>query len=154
MVNKAVTILKKANAPTYSGGKYVAVIHPSVTYDLRSHKDWVNVHQYSAPTEIFNGEIGELHGVRFVEATLAPIIRSGSTAVYQTMVFGKDAFGVIDPEGAGMETIIKDKREIGGPLNQFSTIGTKFSMAAAILYPERFVIVESLSSYSDIDEAN
>ncbi len=154
MVNKAVTILKKANAPTYSGGKYVAVIHPSVTYDLRSHKDWVNVHQYSAPTEIFNGEIGELHGVRFVEATLAPIIRSGSTAVYQTMVFGKDAFGVVDPEGAGMETIIKDKREIGGPLNQFSTIGTKFSMAAAILYPERFVIVESLSSYSAIDEEN
>lgn len=154
MVNKAVTILKKSNVPTYSGGKYVAVIHPSVTYDLRSHKDWVNVHQYSAPTEIFNGEIGELHGVRFLESTLAPIIRSDSTSVYLTMVFGKDAFATVDPEGAGMETIIKQKGEIGGPLEQFSTIGTKFSMATAILYPERFVIVESLSSYSAIDEAN
>ena len=154
MVNKAVTALKKANAPTYSGGKYVAVIHPSVTYDLRSHKEWINVHQYSATTEIFNGEIGELHGVRFVEATLAPIVKEGDVAVYQTMVFGKDAFGVVDPQGAGMETIIKDKSQVGGPLEQFSTIGTKFSMAAAILYPERYVIVESLSSYSTVDEAN
>jgi hypothetical protein len=61
---------------------------------------------------------------------------------------------VIDPEGAGMETIIKPKDEIGGPLNQFSTIGTKFSMAAKILYPERLLTLESLSSYSAIDEAN
>jgi hypothetical protein len=43
---------------------------------------------------------------------------------------------------------------VGGPLNQFSTIGTKFSMASKILYPERFVIVESASTYSGVDDAN
>jgi N4-gp56 family major capsid protein len=150
-----VTILKKANAPTYSGGKYMGVIHPSCTYDLRSHKDWVDVHKYSATSEIFNGEIGELHGVRFVETTMAPVIKDGEgAAIYQTMIFGRDAFGVVDPQGAGMETIIKSKNEVGGPLNQFSTIGTKFSMATKVLYPERYVIVESASSYSNIDSAN
>jgi hypothetical protein len=70
------------------------------------------------------------------------------------MFFGKDAFAVIDPEGAGMETIIKDRSEIGGPLNQFSTVGAKFEMGAGILYPERMLTLESLSSYSDLDDAN
>lgn len=154
MVNKAVTAMKKNKVPTLSGGKYLAVIHPSVAEDLRESKAWNEYHKYSGTTEIFNGEIGELHGVRFVESNLAPIVKEGDTAVYLTMFFGKDAFGVIDPEGAGMETIIKSKDEIGGPLNQFSTIGTKFSMAAKILYPERLLTLESLSSYSAIDEAN
>ena len=154
MVNKAVTALKKFKAPTYSGGKYVAVIHPSVAEDLRESKAWIEAHKYSATTQIFNGEIGELHGVRFVESNLAPIVKEGDTSVYLTMFFGRDAFGVVDPEGAGMETIIKNRGEIGGPLEQFSTIGTKFSMAAKILYNERMLIMETLSSYSDIDDAN
>ena len=154
MVNRAVTVLKKAKAKPLSGGKYLAVIHPSVAEDLRESKAWIEAHKYAATQEIFNGEIGELHGVRFVESNLAPIVKDGDTAVYMTMFFGKDAFGVVDPEGAGMETIIKDKNEIGGPLNQFSTIGTKFSMAAKILYPERLLTIESLSSYSAVDEAN
>jgi N4-gp56 family major capsid protein len=92
--------------------------------------------------------------VRFVESTLAPIVKEGAVAIYQTMFFGKDAFGVVDPEGAGMETIIKDKTQVGGPLNQFSTVGVKFSVGAKILYPEGFVIVESGSTYSAVDEAN
>jgi N4-gp56 family major capsid protein len=154
MVNKAVTTLKKNKAPTYSGGKYVAVIHPSVAEDLRESKAWIEAHKYSGTTQIFNGEIGELHGVRFVESNLAPIIKEGDTAVYMTMFFGRDAFGVVDPEGAGMETIIKNRGEIGGPLEQFSTVGTKFSMASAILYEERLLRVESLSSYSATDDAN
>lgn len=41
MVNKAVTKMKKDKVPTLAGNKYVAVIHPSVSYDLRSSKDWV-----------------------------------------------------------------------------------------------------------------
>lgn len=154
MINKVVTAMKKNKVPTFSGGKYLAVIHPSVAEDLRETNAWVEAHKYARPEEIFNGEIGELHGVRFVESNLAPIVKDGDTAVYLTMFFGKDAFGVIDPEGAGMETIIKSKEQVGGPLNQFSTIGTKFSMAAKILYPERLLTVESLSSYSAIDEAN
>ena len=154
LVAKAVTKLKKANAKPFEGGCYVAVVHPSVAYDLRKDKDWLSAHQYANPEHIFSGEIGELHGVRFVETTLAPVVKNGETAIYLTMFFGKNAFGVVDPEGAGLETIIKDKSMVGGPLNQFSTVGCKFSMAARILYPEAMVTVESASSYSATDEAN
>lgn len=156
MINKAVTNLKVGNAPEFSGGKYVAVVHPHVAYDLRKHPDWLEAHKYARPEEIFNGEIGELHGVRFIESNLAPIIKGdGQTyATYKTMFFGKDAFGVIDPEGGGMETIVKNKSEAGGPLNQFSTVGAKFETACKILYQERMVCVWSGSSYSATDSAN
>jgi len=154
MVNKAVTILKKANAPAYQGGKYLAVVHPSVAEDLRNSKGWIEAHQYAHPEEIYNGEIGELHGVRFVESTLSPIVMQDGVAVYQTFFFGRDAFAVIDPEGGGMETIIKSRDQVGGPLIQFSTVGVKFEMGAGIVYPERMLALESLSSYSDLDQAN
>lgn len=156
MINKAVTNLKVGGAPAFEGNKYVAVVHPHVAYALRKNPDWLEAHKYAAPEQIFNGEIGELHGVRFIESNLAPIIKSaGQTyATYKTMFFGKDAFGVVDPEGAGLETIIKDKNQAGGPLNQFSTAGAKGEHAARILYQERMVAVWSGSPYSSTDTAN
>lgn len=154
MVAKAATKLKKDRAPKING-KYVAVIHPSVAHDLRQSEEWVEAHKYAGVTEIFNGEIGELHGVRFIENTFAPITKTGLLAHYNTFFFGKDAFGIIDPDGGALEMIVKDKSEIGGPLNQFSTIGYKFmTNGATILYPDRLLNVISCSSYSDVDDAN
>ena len=72
LVAKAATQLKKMNAPTFDG-KYVCIIHPSVAYDLRQDEAWIAAHQYAATRELFSGEIGELHGVRFVETTEAKI---------------------------------------------------------------------------------
>ena len=153
MVNKTVTWLKKSKAPTING-KYVAIIHPSVSYDLRSSKEWIEAHKYAATTEIFNGEIGELHGVRFVETTNAAVADRGGKKVYTTIFLGKDAYGIVDPEGGGLEMIVKDKSEVGGPLEQYSTAGYKFEAATKILYPERLVLVESCSAYSTVDSAN
>ena len=169
-VNKAVTLLKKLKAPKIDG-KYVAIIHPSVAYDLRSSDAWVEAHKYAGITELFTGEIGELHGVRFIETTEAKVFNgegcpvktaadesNGTPAeyysVYATLFLGKDAYGMIDPEGGNMEMIIKDKGQVGGPLNQFSTLGYKFSSAAKILYQDRMVRVESCGAYSAEDEAN
>ena len=160
MVAKAVTKLKKDRVPKING-KYAAVIHPSVAHDLRNHKDWVEVHKYAATTEIFNGEIGELHGCRFVEDTFAPILggadykNKADTVTYATYFFGKDGFGIIDPGEGGLQMIVKPKEVAGGPLNQFSTIGYKFETnGATMLYTERVLRVMSCSSYSAIDEAN
>ena len=167
MINKAVTIMKKNRVPRING-KYYAVIHPSVAHDLRESDGWIEAHKYAAPEELFNGEIGELHGVRFIENVFAPVLTtvgSGSSAVsyknkangatYATYFFGKDAFGIIDPEGGALEMIIHDKGEIGGPLNQFSTIGYKLeSNGATILYNERVLRVMSCSSFSATDETN
>lgn len=160
MVAKAVTKMKKDRVPTING-KYYAVIHPSVAYDLRKSKEWIEAHKYSATGEIFNGEIGELHGVRFIENVFAPILggetykNKSAGVTYATYFFGKDAFGIIDPEGGAAEMIVKDKSQVGGPLNQFSTVGYKLETnGATILYAERVLRVMSCSSYSATDAAN
>ena len=156
VVHKAVTWLKKCKAPKFDGKWYVAVIHPSVAYDLTSSAEWVEAHKYAGVTEIFNGEIGQLRGCRFIETTEAPILSGGSggAKVYATLFFGKNAFGVVDPEGMGLELIVKDKETVGGPLNQFSTVGYKFEAATKILYQERMVRVESGSTFSGEDAVN
>lgn len=68
LVNKMATHLKKMKAPKIDG-YYVAIIHPSVSEDLRECEGWVEAHKYASPEEIYNGEIGKLHGIRFVETT-------------------------------------------------------------------------------------
>ena len=160
MVAKAVTKLKKDRVPTING-KYYAVIHPSVAHDLRNCDEWIEAHKYSATSEIFNGEIGELHNCRFIENVFAPILdgtdynNKAGGKTYATYFFGKDAFGIIDPEGGALQMIVKSKEQAGGPLNQFSTVGYKFETnGATILYPERVLRVMSCSTYSAIDEAN
>lgn len=268
IVHKAKTKLVKLKAPKIDGW-YVAIINPSVSYDLTENEEWKEFHEYAATTEIFQGEIGELRGVRFVETTEAGIFSgiplagsqryasvtaySGSAtdttctagatsayritvsetidvdlvgkkvnfqdhsdsdklygtyvirgvntsskyiyldsapavalasgdfllpgdgagelhvalgatypyiaadtgyACYATLFLGKDAFGIIDPAGGGLEMIVKTKEQIGGPLNQFSTVGYKFEFGAKILYEDRMVRVESCSEYSETDEQN
>ena len=144
-------------------GGYSAVIHPSAAHDRRECDGWIKAHKYAAPEELFNGEIGELHGVRFIEDVFAPVLgaegsdyvnKSGGRS-YATYFFGKDSFGIIDPEGGALGMIIHDTGELGGPLNEFSTIGYKFETnGASILYPERLLRVMSVSSYSATDEVN
>lgn len=155
LVNKAATWLKKNKAPRIDGC-YVALIHPSVAHDLRETDEWKEYHKYNAVDPIFKGEIGMIHGVRFVETNEAKIWKAGAdgVGVYATLFLGKDAFGILDPEGEGMEMIIKGKEQIGGPLNQFSTIGYKFCHGAKILYQERMLRVESGSHFGDVDEEN
>ncbi len=163
MVAKAATKLKKDRVPTING-KYYAVIHPSVAHDLRNSEGWLEAHKYANPGEIYNGEIGELHGVRFIENVFAPILsevggesykNKAGTVTYATYFFGKDAFGIIDPEGGALEMIVKSKEQAGGPLNQFSTVGYKFETnGATILYPERVLRVMSCSTFSAVDTAN
>ena len=80
---------------------------------------------------------------------------AGDIAAYATYVFGKESFGIIDPEAGGMEMIVKGRQQVGGPLDQFSTVGYKFeSNGATILYQERMLRVMSTSSFSGEDRAN
>lgn len=254
MVAQVATKMEADKVPMLDGRYYVGVIHPYAKYDLRND-EWTEVHQYAAVEEIFNGEIGELHGVRFLTTTNAPIFApktlftdaqryltvasySGSAsdssatagvstaycitvdetltedigkalvgrcmlleqsgankelmeiagvsyaskkiylakaptntpadgnylnpgeggdeihstgkqvAVFASLFFGKDAFGIIDPDGAGLEFIYHDKRVAGGPLELKSTSGYKFEFASKILYEERLLRLEHLSKYS------
>lgn len=154
---KAATQLKKtAKMMKHTGNYYLAVVHPDVAEDLRRDTAWIESHKYDASEEIFSGEIGRMHGIRFVESNLAPVIKKEgqSYATFKTLIFAKDAFAVVDPEGGNMRMIIKSEKEVGGPLEQFGTVGVKGEFACKILYQERMLAIWSGSSYSSVESDN
>lgn len=72
---KAVRDLKAQNAEPISGS-YVAIVHPDVAYDLMRDDEWIQASLYAGSTQLFNGEIGRIGGVRFVETTEAKIFKA------------------------------------------------------------------------------
>ena len=143
VVQKAVAKLRAQNAPTISG-KYVAVIHPYAAYDLMRDPEWIDAHKYAKPENMYEGEIGEIAGVRFVQTTEAKIYENG---VFGTLIFGDGAYGTTEIAGVGMETIVKQKGSAGtgDPLDQRSSVGWKGQKTAEILVEQYMVRVESKS---------
>ena len=123
------------------GDSYVAIIHPYAAYDLKTSKEWIEVHKYAAPEAMFRGEIGKLGNIRFIETSEAKIWKdntcptngsSGSLAVFGTLVLG---YG-------------------DDPLNQRASVGWKGMRAAERLVEQYMVRIESVSSYSEMAAAN
>jgi N4-gp56 family major capsid protein len=152
VVKRVVTILKKNNAPKINGD-YVAIIHPYVAYDLMSDPAWIEAHKYATPDNIYEGEIGKIAGVRFVETSEAKIYEGG---VFGSLFIAEGAYGTTEINGGGLETIVKQKGSAGtsDPLNQRSSIGWKAMKTAEILIDPYMIRVESKSAFSEDAEAN
>ena len=153
-IKKAVRLLKRNNAPKI-GDSYVAIIHTDTAYDLMNDPEWIEAQKYTTSEKIFNGEIGHMYGVRFVESTEAKIwskADSGATVpVYGTLVLGADAYGITSINGGGIETITKQLGSGGtaDPLNQRATMGWKMNKTAKILDDTRMVRIEHTCTGAD-----
>ena len=152
VVNRVVALLKKNNAPKINGD-YVAIIHPLVAYDLMSDERWIDAHKYAQPDAIYNGELGKIGGVRFIESSEAKVYDNG---VFGCLFLADGAYGVTEITGGGLTTIIKQKGSAGtaDPLDQRSSIGWKAIKTAEILVEPYMVRVECKSALSDKAEAN
>ena len=151
-IKKAVRALKNQNAEKI-GDSFVAIIHPDVTYDLTNDPTWQAVKDYD-PKDWYEGEIGKIAGVRFVETTEAKIFEGG---VYSTLILGENAYGVTEIEGGGLQHIVKQLGSAGSadPLDQRSSVGWKALKTAELLIPNYLVRVESCSKrFSSTAQAN
>lgn len=144
VIKRVAALLKGVNAPKIDGS-YVGIIHPYVAYDLMADPAWIDVHKYSDATKIFEGEIGKIGGVRFVETSEAKVFDGG---IYATLIFGSNAYGVTEIEGGGLQTIVKQlgSAGTGDPLNQRSSVGWKAIKTAERLVEAYLVRVESKSA--------
>ena len=71
-IKRAVRFLKNQNAEKINGA-YACIIHPDCAYDLMNDLNWKYPYQYAAGTALYEGEIGMLEGVRFVESPEAKV---------------------------------------------------------------------------------
>lgn len=98
-VRKALARLVGGNVQKWSDGYYRAVIHPDVSFDLRSETGaaaWRDPHTYSEPGAIWTGAVGAFEGFEFLESPRASIIAdAGSsttlTDVYLSLFLGRQA---------------------------------------------------------------
>ena len=160
-IKKAVRLLKTQNAEQINGS-WVGIIHPDIAYDLTNDPAWKDVKTYSDPSDIYEGEIGKIFGVRFVETTEAKVWPAGvdgnsdgTRAVYSTLILGDNAYGVTEISGGGLQHIVKQlgSAGTGDPLDQRATAGWKATKVAERLVENYMVRVESTSTF-DPKESN
>lgn len=112
-------------------GYWQAITHPRVIFDLMRTQEWRDAQNYNKTGRIFDGSVGELYGVKFWTTDKAKVfvdLGSGGTVdVYTVMVFGRNAFGIVDLAGHNLQTIFKPLGSAGtaDPLNQQSSMGWK-----------------------------
>lgn len=89
-VRKAVAKLRGANVQPRDGGLYVGIIHPDVSYDLRTEAAgsgsnvWQQPHTYTEAGvgNMWNGEVGIYEGVKFIESPRAEKVSSKHKAIF------------------------------------------------------------------------
>lgn len=92
------------NVPAYEGGDYMCLISTKAKRGLVSDPNWEVWHKYTDPQAKYNGEIGRLENIRFIEVnnTSALSGSKGSGSVLgEAVFFGDDAVAMAvaqDPE--------------------------------------------------------
>lgn len=150
-IKKAVRLLKSQNAEKINGD-WVGIINPDISYDLTNDPAWKDVKTYD-PEDMYEGEIGKLYGVRFVETTEAKVwagAGAGGRAVYSTLILGDNAYGTTELTGGGLEHIVKQLGSAGtaDALNQRATAGWKATKVAERLVENYMVRIESASTFN------
>ena len=153
-IKDAVEILATNNAPKFDGNYYVAFVHPHQSRELRDDNAWIEASKYGAPEQLFNGEIGRIDDVRFIETTIMPngVAPEGDEAfaqelktgeggnqvdVFQAVLFGEDTYGY----AVGLPVELRD--------NGVTDFGREHALAwyaiwgTGVLHPERGVVIET-----------
>ena len=150
-IKKAVRTLRNNNAEPVEGGYYIGFCDPSVAYDLQNDALWQDISKYNGAENIMKGEIGRIHGVRFILTTMCPTDASTASAgtLHKTLIVGKDAYGVVDVNGSSKpEIIIKPTGSAGteDPLNQRASVGWKAMAVTVRLQELAMVCIQSMAS--------
>lgn len=151
-VRRARQIMARNSIKMVEGNAYLGFIHPDGAFDLKGDTEWREPNTYADPKNIFNGEIGKLYGVRWIESVMCPIWQGEGAAgadVYGALILGRGSYGVVDIAGSSTpEIIVKQKGSAGSadPLDQRSTVGWKAVMTAVRLNELSLMRIEHGSS--------
>jgi N4-gp56 family major capsid protein len=146
-IRRAVRFLKVMNAKKINGD-YVGIIHPDTDYDLTSDPEWKNPHTYVDTANIYNGEIGKIAGVRFVETTEAKVFHAENLTAAARNLTVKTQISSATTTVAVKEAISADEATalagrnviINGNLYEIASANSGAANAASI------VLTESISS--------
>lgn len=140
-IRKAVNLLQRENIPPFEDGYYVCLIHPDKILDLFTDSELLQL--ANANMSAFEkGFVGQFAGVKFYVSTTLPTVSNGGTppaTVYQTLVLGKDAYGIVDLDGTSLRMVQTNVDRLG----RVKTLGWKAYFAIKRLYEPAIVRIES-----------
>jgi len=128
---------------------FVGICHTDTSETLEGLTGWKGAEEYASTTLIDMNEIGSYKYIRFVETTMGKIwtgAGDSSKDVYGTLVFGKNAYGIVSLRGQkNIQTIIKPLGSAGtaDPLDQRASVGWKAWTVAKILNDNFMVRIET-----------
>lgn len=147
-IRKAVRTLKANKAMKYDDGYFLAKVSPYDSYDLMGDSTWVNAHTYKDGEALYRGEIGKLHGARFIESTNWKETANGGTSnadIIHSFVHGKNSFGVTDLEGDAKKVYVKTPgaNSTDNPVDRFYTVGWAMSTVSKALASEWIIEIKA-----------
>lgn len=147
-VRKAVRTLKANKAMRYADGYFIGKTSPYASYDLMGDTTWVNSHTYKDGENLYKGELGKLHGVRFLETTNWKETANGGTSnadIIHSFIHGKNAFGVTDLDGDAKKIYVKTPGEsdTSNPLDRYYTVGWAMTFAPVKLVSTWIIEIKS-----------
>lgn len=135
-----VRALELGKAMKYSDGLFLGKTDPYSKHNLIGDTTWVNAKTYSDVKDLYQGEIGELYGVRFLlnidvmSGTEAASTASSTTVRFYTFVHGKEAFGVYDLEKDQPKLyILPNQVDSNSPAGRISIVSWAGSYATKLL---------------------
>lgn len=159
-VMHAASILRNKFVQPMSDGNYLAFMHPTAIYQLKTsvkYNEWLK-YTSDGQQKLYRGEVATIDGVRIVESPNAPAVSltgdtldTSSGKLIGTIIVGKGAYGVTTITGTGMEKGFKifvkkpNNNDTSQPVDIFSTVGWKITAAANILNKSAGVIVLTTS---------
>ena len=150
-VRKVVRDLKKAKAMTYPDGMFLGKIGPDTEFDLMGDATWQNAKIYSDVKDLYRGEIGSLHKVRFLTVTDQKSETGAGTTTgdaYSNFFHGANAVGKYDLEGDMPKLYIKtpNSHDTSNPADRYSTISWAGSYAVKTLIPNWIINLKTAAS--------
>ncbi len=137
-IRNAVSLLKRANIPTFQDGFYVCLIHPDKLAGLFTDSELIALS--GASREYLETGVVKYAGVKFIDTTALPIVQNSTNKdVYITVVIGFNAYGVVDIDGMTMRMEMTNLDKLG----RVKTIGWKAYFACKRLYEPAIVRIES-----------
>lgn len=94
-IRKARATLVRNNVPSIDGN-YIYFVHPDQAFDLMGQTGaatWNEPRAYSAPDDIFSGELGSFQKFRFIESPRCPVAVGAGSSPATTNVFTGIALG-------------------------------------------------------------
>lgn len=137
----------KGKVPRFPDNFYRLIVSPEVGFDISNDTNsggFIDVRKYTDPSDMIEGEIGQMAGFRIIQAVNAPTVSSNVT-VHLSFGFGRlPGWGWGDLQT--LRTYYTPPGGKGDELHQKESVGWKVAFGTAVLANARYYRLESAAS--------